>query len=116
MLCSGRLFRFALKSSQVGAKEEIINVWPHTAVEATFYCWGVQAATRFSLILLLFGTIVGDFALLADVGTRAVERLHAAHAAPPAWLVGYHGRVIMTLLAVFLVYPLCCLRRSGSHP
>ena len=40
----------------------------------------------------------------------------AAHAAPPAWLVGYHGRVIMTLLAVFLVYPLCCLRRSGSHP
>ena len=91
-----------------------------TSLPDSFYLWTaaacapVQGATRFSLILLLFGTIIGDFALLADVGTRAVERLHAAHAAPPAWLVGHHGRVIMALLAICPVYPLCCLRRSVS--
>lgn len=70
-----------------------------------------QAATRASLILLLFGTIVGDFALLADVGTRALQRLHTAHVAAPAWLTGHRGRLVMVLLAICPVYPLCCLRK-----
>lgn len=72
----------------------------------------MQVATRVSLILLLFGTIIGDFALLADVGTRAAQRLHTANYKPPDWLVGSHGRVIMILLALCPVLPLCCMRRS----
>ena len=75
----------------------------------------LQSATRFGLILLLFGTIIGDFALLADVGTRAVQRLHTAHTSPaPAWLVGSKGRVIMVLLAACPVFPLCCSRRLDA--
>lgn len=59
-------------------------------------------------MLLLFGTVIGDFALLADVGQRALRRLSTE---PPAILVGYDGRGIMVLLALAVVLPLCLLRR-----
>ena len=65
--------------------------------------------TQVSLILLLFGTIVGDFALISDVSARAFKGL-AAPDTPPAWLVAYDGRGTMCLFAVVAVYPLCCLK------
>lgn len=48
-----------------------------------------------SLVALLFGTIVGDFALLGDVGNTAV---HSWFDTPPAWL-DPHGRIVMVLSA-----------------
>ena len=69
----------------------------------------MQALTQVSLILLLFGTIVGDFALISDVSARAFKGL-AAPSSPPAWLVAYDGRGAMTLFAVVAVLPLCCLK------
>jgi hypothetical protein len=64
--------------------------------------------TQVSLMLLLFGTVIGDFALLADVGQRALRRLTPD---PPAALVGHDGRGIMVLLALAVVLPLCLLRK-----
>lgn len=69
----------------------------------------LQVLTQISLILLLFGTIVGDFALISDVSARAFKGL-AAPDTPPAWLVAYDGRGTMCLFAVFAVFPLCCLK------
>ena len=69
----------------------------------------VQVLTQISLILLLFGTIVGDFALISDVSARAFKGL-AAPDTPPAWLIGYDGRGTMCLFAVVAVFPLCCLK------
>lgn len=69
----------------------------------------VQVLTQISLILLLFGTIVGDFALISDVSARAFKGL-AAPDTPPAWLVAYDGRGTMCLFAVAAVFPLCCLK------
>lgn len=65
--------------------------------------------TQISLLLLLFGTIVGDFALISDVSARAFKGL-AAPSSPPAWLVAYDGRGTMCLFAVVAVFPLCCLK------
>lgn len=69
----------------------------------------IQVLTQISLILLLFGTIVGDFALISDVSARAFKGL-AAPDTPPAWLIGYDGRGTMCLFAVVAVFPLCCLK------
>lgn len=65
--------------------------------------------TQISLILLLVGTVIGDFALLADVGQRALSRLTPGHA--PAILVEHDGRGIMVLLVLLVVLPLCMLKR-----
>lgn len=46
---------------------------------------------KVSLFILLFGTIVGDFALLGDVGNRAV---HSLWDAPPAF-IDQDGRLVM---------------------
>lgn len=70
-------------------------------------CWP-QVVSQVSLLLLLNGTIIGDFALLADVGARAVGKL-TPH--PPELLVGHGGRGMMVLLALCPVLPLCLLRR-----
>lgn len=70
----------------------------------------MQGITRASLCLLLSGTIIGDFAQLGAVGTRAVFLLSGPQP-PPSWLVASEGRVIMCLLALLVVLPLCCLRR-----
>ena len=69
----------------------------------------LQVLTQVSLILLLFGTIVGDFALISDVSARAFKGL-AAPETPPAWLVAYDGRGTMCLFALGAVFPLCCLK------
>lgn len=74
---------------------------------ACFFCF-VQVVTQVSLILLLFGTVIGDFALLADVGQRALRRLTPS---APELLVGYDGRGIMVLLTLCVVLPLCLLRK-----
>ena len=62
-----------------------------------------------ALVLLLFGTIVGDFALIADVSTRAVSKLSQPGQAP-FWLVAGGGRGAMTVVALAIVFPLCLLR------
>ena len=49
-------------------------------------------AAQVSLIALLFGTIVGDFALLGDVGNRAILGLWDH---PPHWVTAGDGRVVM---------------------
>ncbi len=70
--------------------------------------------TQISLILLLFGNLTGDYALLADVGARAVRACFAAGARLPpaaALLVDHGGRGVMCALALAFVFPLCCLRR-----
>lgn len=94
-----------------------------------------------SLFLLLFGTLCGDFALLHDAALRAVTKLWLG--APPGvepvvcmeidlasyvtiyttcqgfclragWLLAANGRILLSVLAVILVFPLCCLRRMRS--
>jgi len=72
-----------------------------------------QVVSQVSLLLLLYGTIIGDFALLADVGARALGKLTPT---PPAALVGHGGRGIMVLLALCPVLPLCLLRRWALRP
>jgi len=81
----------------------------HAAAGSHNACCAPQVLTQISLILLLFGTIVGDFALISDVSARAFKGL-AAPDTPPAWLVAYDGRGTMCLFAVVAVYPLCCLK------
>ena len=81
----------------------------HAAAGSQSACCAPQVLTQVSLILLLFGTIVGDFALISDVSARAFKGL-AAPDTPPAWLVAYDGRGTMCLFAVVAVYPLCCLK------
>lgn len=65
--------------------------------------------TQVALILLLVGTVIGDFALLADVGQRALTRLTPGHA--PSILVKHDGRGIMVILVLLVVLPLCLLKR-----
>lgn len=68
----------------------------------------MQRFTQCWLVLLLFGTLCGDFALIADTGKLAVARTMGA-AAPP-WLVNDDGRLAMAVLALGLVLPLSCMR------
>ncbi len=65
--------------------------------------------TQIALVLLLVGTVIGDFALLADVGQRALTRLTPEHA--PSILVEHDGRGIMVVLVLLVVFPLCLLKR-----
>lgn len=46
---------------------------------------------KVSLFILLFGTIVGDFALLGDVGNQA---MHSLWDTPPAF-IDPNGRLVM---------------------
>lgn len=64
------------------------------------------------MVLLLFGTLCGDYALLADCGRRALEGLFAG--AAPAWAVAGDGRVPMVALGLLIVFPLSCMRRIRS--
>ncbi|RMZ56478.1 hypothetical protein APUTEX25_001325 [Auxenochlorella protothecoides] len=67
-----------------------------------------RAFTQSWLVLLLFGTLCGDFALVADTGRLAVGKL--AGSAAPHWLLAGQGRVIVALLGLGLVLPLSCLK------
>lgn len=66
--------------------------------------WGLLI-TRVSLILLLFGNLCGDFALLADMGDIAVRDLFPGH--KPGSL---QPRLILIILSASLVFPLSCTR------
>jgi solute carrier family 38 (sodium-coupled neutral amino acid transporter), member 11 len=68
----------------------------------------LKAVALVSNVLLLFGNLAGDFALLADAGRLSVADLFAGEA--PGWLVRSDGRVIMTILAIFVVLPLSLTR------
>ncbi len=86
----------------------VVALHPMQLLASNFFS-PAQVLTQVSLILLLFGTIVGDFALISDVSARAFKGLAAPDTAP-AWLVAYDGRGTMCLFAVVAVYPLCCLK------
>ena len=86
-----------------------IRLCLHCPLYTYLHCVASQVLTQVSLLLLLFGTIVGDFALISDVSARAFKGL-AAPNTPPAWLVAYDGRGTMCLFAVVAVFPLCCLK------
>ena len=110
----------------------------------------LKLVTQASLVLLLFGTVCGDIALLAEVAPRSLSRLFPAGAAPnsasaavlPPLLLfetlqqqrhnrnsyshlhQHHqqhrglalpgGRLCAFLLTLFVVTPLCFLRRMRS--
>ncbi len=76
---------------------------PELPVQTTF----VQA----SLFILLFGTIVGDFALLGDVGNRAV---HSLWDTLPAF-VDEDGRLVMVSTSPPLPPPAlpCLFSKTG---
>lgn len=61
-----------------------------------------------ALVLLLFGTLSGDAALLADTGSLTVSDWTGGN--PPAW-ARYGGRIPMLVLVVFLVTPLSLSRQ-----
>jgi sodium-coupled neutral amino acid transporter 11 len=69
----------------------------------------MQTVTQISLVLLLFGTLCGDIALLADTGRIAAGDLFPGGA--PEWLVAGDGRTVMAALVIVVVLPLSCMRR-----
>ena len=102
----------------------------------------LKSVTQASLVLLLFGTVCGDIALLAEVAPRSLARLFppaaaanaalAAAAAAPGFLREHQhrlwshrrlllrqiplpgGRLCAALLTLLVVAPLCFLRRMRS--
>lgn len=63
------------------------------------------------MVFLLFGTLCGDYALLADCGRRALHGLFPDH---PSWMSAGDGRVPMVALGLCIVFPLSCLKRIRS--
>lgn len=70
-----------------------------------------KRVAQLSLIALLFGTLAGDAALLADTGVLSIEDIAGDSA--PSWLLG-SGRYPMLLLIGCLVVPLSLCRRMRS--
>lgn len=68
-----------------------------------------RRGTQVALVLLLFGTLCGDLALLSDLGVMALEGV-GGRVAVPAWLMAGQGRVIMALVTLCVVMPLSMLR------
>jgi len=73
-------------------------------VEAALGARAWRVVAQVALICLLFGTLAGDAALLADAGAIAVRGLWRGGEAP-AWLAG-RGRVPMLALVATVVLPL----------
>jgi hypothetical protein len=71
--------------------------------------WGTQVFTQVVLAVLLFGSMVANFAALADCGRRALAQL-AKHSFAYHVLAGWEGRGIMVVLTLFPILPLCCLK------
>lgn len=65
-----------------------------------------KAVTQVALLLLLWGTLCGGLALLSDVAVVMAEQAFPGGEAP-AWL---NGRVLMTALALLVLFPLCLQR------
>jgi amino acid permease len=72
---------------------------------------GVRTVAQLALVLLLFGTLAGDAALLADTGQLTLEDLTKGNV--PKWL-GESGRIPMLALVLLLVLPLSLSRRMRS--
>lgn len=75
----------------------------------------LKAVTQASLVLLLFGTVAGDIALLAEVAPRSLARLFPP---PPENASSFSslpgGRLCAAVLTLLVVAPLCFLRRMRS--
>jgi hypothetical protein len=71
--------------------------------------WGMQVFTQVVLAVLLFGSMVANFAALADCGRRALAHL-GKHSVAYHVLAGWEGRGIMVLLTLFPILPLCWLK------
>jgi amino acid permease len=72
---------------------------------------GIRTLAQLALVLLLFGTLAGDAALLADTGQLTLEELTRGNV--PEWL-GDSGRIPMIALVLLLVLPLSLSRRMRS--
>ena len=82
-----------------------------TSFEGLAAAVGGRAFTAFaqaSNIILLVGNITGDFCLLADLGSKSLTT--ALRDSTPQWLVAHHGRGIMVLLTVLVIFPLSLSR------
>ncbi|KAI8464659.1 MAG: transmembrane amino acid transporter protein-domain-containing protein [Monoraphidium minutum] len=65
-----------------------------------------RVATQVALLLLLWGTLCGGLALLSDVAVVMAAQAFPPGEAPP-WL---SGRVLMSALALLVLFPLCLQR------
>jgi len=72
---------------------------------------GIRTVAQMALVLLLFGTLAGDAALLADTGQLTLEQLTRGNV--PEWL-GNSGRIPMVAMVLLLVLPLSLSRRMRS--
>jgi sodium-coupled neutral amino acid transporter 11 len=72
---------------------------------------GIRTLAQLALVLLLFGTLAGDAALLADTGQLTLEDLTNKNV--PTWL-GDSRRILMVALILLLVLPLSLSRRMRS--
>lgn len=71
-----------------------------------------RTVAQLSLISLLFGTLAGDAALLADTGTLTLVKLSGGRELPD-WIVA-NGRAPMAALILLLVLPLSLSKKMRS--
>jgi solute carrier family 38 (sodium-coupled neutral amino acid transporter), member 11 len=67
---------------------------------------------QLSNIVLLLGNLTGDTCLLADLGSKSLVASLGSHT--PKILVSNHGRGIMLLLVVAVIFPLSLFRRMTA--
>ena len=65
-----------------------------------------RIATQVALLMLLWGTLCSGLALLSDVAVVMADMAFPGGEAP-AWL---SGRLLMTAMALLVLFPLCLLR------
>jgi len=68
----------------------------------------VQLTTEISIVVLLVGTIVGG---IAQVGEAAAIGLTSIWPNTPAVFTSGSGRLLMAIATVFIIAPLCLVRR-----
>eukprot|EP01023_Acetabularia_acetabulum_P000592 TRINITY_DN10247_c0_g1_i6.p2 TRINITY_DN10247_c0_g1~~TRINITY_DN10247_c0_g1_i6.p2 ORF type:complete len:471 (-),score=45.51 TRINITY_DN10247_c0_g1_i6:2072-3484(-) len=69
----------------------------------------LKIITHLSLVILLFGNLCGDFALVADVGKKVLIELCEGEENVPQILIGGDGRGIMIIVSIVIILPLCML-------
>lgn len=72
-----------------------------------------RTIAQLALLALLFGTLAGDAALLADTGTLALKQLTKDGTHLPRWIIG-DSRVPMCFLVFGLVLPLSLSKQMRS--
>ena len=139
----GMCIREPLPVEHGASMESIEHLWKQSRLKPSLLVAVPQVVTQVSLFLLLFGTLCGDFALLHDAALRAVTKLWLGDPPGmetvfcvkgdveestymmicntcqdsclcAGWLLAANGRILLSVLAVVLVFPLCCLRRMRS--